>query len=61
MAEIQANRCQNSDMQKGVKIKRDVKLYLTKSYVMAVFLCISMFNPMTTFSFNQSKNQLKTK
>ena len=38
------------DMNRGVKIKRDVKLYLTKSYKMAVFLCHSMFNTMTTFS-----------
>jgi len=34
-------------MHKGVKIKQDVKLYLTKSYVMEVFLSNSMFNTMT--------------
>ena len=40
-------------MNRGVKIKRDVKLYLTKSYKMAVFLCHSMFNPLATFTANQ--------
>ncbi len=37
-------------MHKGVRIKQNVKLYLIKSYVMEVFLCNSMFNPMTTLS-----------
>jgi hypothetical protein len=27
-------------------IKRDVKLYITKSYVIQTFLCQRMFNPM---------------
>ena len=45
MDEIHANRCQNGDMHKDFKIKRNVTLYFTSSYVMAVFLCISMFNP----------------
>jgi len=39
-------------MQKDVKIKRDVKLYITKSYAMEVFLRHSMFNPLTAFSTN---------
>jgi hypothetical protein len=55
MAEIRANWCQNGDKQKGVKIKRDVKLYLTKSYVTEAFLCHSMFNPLTAYSANQFK------
>ncbi len=46
MAEIRPDQYQNGDKQKDVEIKRDVKLYLTKSYVIAVFLCISMFNPL---------------
>jgi len=50
MAEIRPDQYQNGDKQKNVEIKRDVKLYFTKSYVMAVFLCISMFNTLSTFS-----------
>jgi len=49
MAEIRPDQYQNRDKQKDVEIKRDVKLYITKSYVIEVFLCNSMFNPMTTF------------
>lgn len=33
-------------MYKGVKIKRNIKLYITKSYEMEVFLCISIYNPL---------------
>ena len=47
MAEIKANRCQNGDMNQSLQIKRDVKPYLTKSYVMGTFLCQRMFNPLT--------------
>ena len=43
-------------MNRGVEIKLNVRLYLTRSYVMAVFLCISMFNPMTAFSADIFKN-----
>ena len=48
-AEIHANRCQNGDMHKDVKIKRDVTPYLTSSYVMEMFFYISMFNPFDYF------------
>jgi len=34
------------------KLLQDINRYLTRSYIMVVFLCHSMFNPMTTFSFN---------
>lgn len=46
MAEIRPDQYQNGDKQKGVEIKRDVKLYITKSYVIEVFLFYSMFNPL---------------
>ena len=55
MSEIGANRCQNSDMQKGVEIKWYVRLYLTKSYVIEVILCNSMFNPMLEKSWDSKK------
>jgi len=48
MAEIRSDQYQNRDKQKDVEIKRDVKLYITKSYMTVVFLCISMFNTLTT-------------
>lgn len=38
-------------MYKGVKIKRNIKLYITKSYEMEVFLCISIYK-MVAFSKN---------
>jgi len=57
MAEIRSDQYQNGDMNRGVKIKRDVKLYFTKSYEIAVFLCNSMFNPMTGMSFSAISKQ----
>ena len=50
MAEIRPDQYQNGDMSKDVEIKRDVKLYITKSYMMAVFLCNSMFNTIIPFT-----------
>jgi len=32
-------------MNREVKIKRNVTLYITKGYMMAVFFCKRMFNP----------------
>ncbi len=52
MAEISSKQCQNGDINRGLKIKRDVKLYFTKGYVTEAFLCNSLFNPMTAFSDN---------
>ncbi len=43
-------------MNREVEIKRDITLYLTKSYVMEVFLSNSMFNTMTTFPASWFKN-----
>ena len=48
MAEIRANWRQNGDMHKSVKIERVIKLFITKSYVMVLFLCHSMFNTIFT-------------
>ena len=50
MAEIRPDQYQNGDKQKDLEIKRDVKLYIMKSYVMELFLCNSMFNTMATFT-----------
>jgi hypothetical protein len=36
-------------MYKGVKIKRNIKLYITKSYEMEVFLCISIYKMFDIF------------
>ncbi len=47
MAEIRSDQYQNGDKQKDAEIKRDVKLYITNSYVIDVFLCQRMFNTMT--------------
>ena len=55
MAEIQASWCQNGDINKGVKIKQVITLHITESYMMAVFLCQRMFNPMTAFYANRFK------
>ena len=49
--EIQSKQCQNGDKNQGIKIKRDIKLYLSKSYEMAVFLCQRMFNTITAKNF----------
>lgn len=43
MAKIRATWYQNGDMHKSVKIKRNIKLYHAKSYVMRVFLFNRMF------------------
>jgi len=56
-AEIRPDQYQNGDKQKEVKIKQDVKLYITKSYVIEVFLYNSMFNPMTGMSFSATSKQ----
>ena len=48
--QIRASWCQNGDKNRGVEFKLNVKLCITKSYEMEIFLCHSMFNPMTTFS-----------
>ena len=55
MAEIHPDQYQNGDMHKGFKIKRNVTLYLTNSYAMAMFLCIRMFNPFATFLVNPAR------
>lgn len=38
-------------MYKGVKTKRNIKLYITKSYEMEVFLCISIYKMLADFIF----------
>jgi len=54
-AETRSDQYQNGDKQQGVLIKSDVRLYLTKSYVMQCFLCISVSNLVYAFSANRFK------
>ena len=49
MAENRSNWCQSGDMNRSLKIKEDVTLYFTESYVMRAFLCQRMFKTFTTF------------
>jgi len=55
MAKIRATWYQNGDMHKSVKIKRNIKLYHAKSYVMRVFLFNRTFNSNVYFSGNRLK------
>jgi hypothetical protein len=48
MAEIRPDQYQNGDKQKDIEIERDVKLYTTKSYEIAVFLFNRMFKTFNT-------------
>ena len=57
MAEIRANWCQNGDKQQSILIKRNVSMYFERSYITGVFLCHSMFNPMTGMSFSATSKQ----
>jgi len=49
MIEIHPDQYQNGDKQKDIETERDVKLYITKSYVMEMFLCQRMFKTFTIF------------
>ena len=42
-------------MNLGFEIRQSLTEYVTRSYVIEAFLCKRMFNPLTTFSFNQVK------
>ncbi len=51
MAEIRPDQYQNGDKQKDVEIKRDVKPYITKSYMIGMFIRKRMFNTLPPYYF----------